>query len=422
MNAFGTTPSESLATACRSTSTVLRWNKPGWLIATQIEPGPGEVAAGQVANVLDDLTSLGARGWFVRSASPEVLKSLAAQGQRTADVALAEYGPLAVFYPENATNPAVHQRLPGGRWWLPSPVSGNRLDYGTHFFGYRYLQGSQNYIVLWTDLPTGRFKLKMLNPKLATYSAIDGSDVNPKFSKDGVQITLGANPVVIEGATEIPVPELAYAETLSRMNQLFGAADTLLLDVTEPRFLFKDALSGFDRNPGGSYFAMRQQYEKVSLRLAPYTWIEAESSRVNNFSEAAPEAGCSYGGMLSLKTQIASPSGGYYADYKVPVKSTQDVEIWVAARIPSDERQNFALTVAGESYRIESEPVSPYGQGFAWYKLGVTRFGGSQTNMKITVNSSSADLALDAIVFFPGHFQPQGVRIPDAISYAEPKK
>jgi hypothetical protein len=262
----------------------------------------------------------------------------------------------------------------------------------------------------------------MLNPKLVTFTAIDGSDVNPKTSKDGVQITLGANPVIIEGATEIPIPELAYAETLDRMNQLFGAADSLLLDVTEPKFLFRDALSGFDRNPGGSYFAMRQQYDRVSLRLAPYTWVEAESSKTNNFSEVVPDAGCSLGGMLSLDTQIASPSGGYSADYNVPVKSTQDVEIWVAARIPADQRPNFTLTVAGDTFKIESEPVSPYGQGFGWYKLGVTRFAGKQTKMQIQVNSATADLAIDAFVFFPGHFQPNGVRLPDAISFAQPKK
>lgn len=422
MHAFGTTPSELLDSASRATSTILRWRKPGWLVATDVDPGRGPDAAAQLSNVLDDLSSLGARGWFVRSGSEELVKAMATQGQRSSDVALSEYGPSAVFYPENAFNPATPQRLPGGKWWLPSPGAGNRLDFGSHLFGYRYQEGTQSLIVLWSDQPAARVKLKMLNPKLVTFSSIDGTPVNPKLAKDSVQITLGSIPVVIEGATEIPIPEPAYAETMSKMNQLFTAADSALLDVTEPRFLFRDALSGYDRNPGGSYSAMRTQFERVSLRMAPYTWIEAESSKNNNFSEVAISAGCSLGAMLSLKTQIASPSGGYTAEYNVPVKTDQDVEIWIAARIPESQRQNLELTVAGDTFKITSPPVSPYGQGFAWYRLGTTKFGGKQTKMQVQVNSSTADMALDAFLFYPGSFQPRGIRIPDAIAFAEPKK
>jgi hypothetical protein len=143
---------------------------------------------------------------------------------------------------------------------------------------------------------------------------------------------------------------------------------------------------------------------------------------VHNFSEALPSAGCSNGGMLSLKTQIASPAEGYFADYTVGVKSGDDVEIWVAARIPAGERQNITVSLAGDNFTIQGEPISPYGQGFGWYNLGTTKLGGAQTKLRLLVNSTSADLAFDAIALVPGHFQPKGVTLPDAIVFTEGKK
>jgi hypothetical protein len=424
MHAFGTTPSALLESASRATSSILRWRKPGWLLATEIDPGSGPEAAKDLGNVLEDLSSLGARGWFLKSSSPDIVKSMASQLSHSGNANLAEYSPNALFYPENAFNPATPQRLPGGKWWLPSPASGNRLNLGSHFFAYRWVGGNKSFTAMWTDLGTVRVKLKMMAPKAPglTFTSIDGTAVDPKFSKDGVQLTIGSLPILIEGTEEIPIPDLAYAETLAKMTQLFATADGLLIDVTEPRFLFRDALAGFDRNPGGSFSVMQQQYERVTLRLARYMWIEAEATKAHNFSEALPSAGCSNGGMLSLKTQLASPEEGYFADYTVGVKSSDDVEIWIAARIPASERQNVTVNLAGENFTVQSEPVSPYGQGFAWYNLGTTKLGGAQTKLRLLVNSRSADLAFDAIALVPGRFQPKGVALPDAIVFTEGKK
>lgn len=423
MRAAGTSPSELLNSGSRATSSILRWQKAGWLAATDIDPGSGKDAADQLTNVLDDLASLGSRGWFLRSSSPEVVKAMAGQFARSADASLAEYTPTALFFPENAFNPAMPQRIPGGKWWLPSPANGNRLDLGSHYFAYRYQDlRTGSFTVLWTDLPLARVKLKMMQPKTATFTAVDGSVVDPKFSKDGVQVTLGSVPLIIGNTEEIPVPDQAYAETLMRMDQLFATADTLLLDITEPRFLFRDALAGFDKNPGGSFSAMRQQYNRVTMRLAPYDWIEAENTRNHNFSQSLPSAGCSGGGMLALRTEIASPGEGYHADYTAPVKTSEDVEIWMAARIPADQRQSVSLAVAGDTYTIQSDPVCPYGQGFAWYRLGTTKLAGVQTKLSLRVNSQSADMAFDAFVLYPGHFEPKGVVLPDAITFKVPIK
>jgi|GEM_PF-493090 len=422
MRADGAVPSAYLDTSCRATSSILRWQKAGWLVATEIDPGTGNNAAGQLGNILDDLSSLGARGWFLRSPDPDLLKAMAGQTSRSSDQTLARNSPTPLYYPENACNPAEPQRLPGGRWWLPSPANGNRLDLGDHFFAYRYQDGMQRFTALWTDEPAKRVKLRMVEPKSASFAAIDGTLIDPKVTRNGVEVTVGPVPIVIGGTDEIPVPDPAYADTMAKMDQLSAAADSLLVDIGAEMYVFRDALSGFDRNPGGSFLVMRQQYEKVCQRLAHYTLIEAESSRENNFSEVLQSAGCSNGAMLSLRTQIASPVSGYTADYNVPVRSGTDVEVWMAARIPPDQRKNVSLTVAGQIFTINSDPVSPYGQGFAWYLMGVTKLGGSQTKMHLQINSRTADMAFDEFAFVPGHFIPRGLRMPDPIMFALPKK
>ncbi|HWD38712.1 MAG TPA: hypothetical protein VG944_07675, partial [Fimbriimonas sp.] len=129
MKASGTSPSAIIATASKATSSLLRWKTEtstdlegmlhGWLPATDIDLGEGSSASSQLGGVLDDLTSLGARGIFIRTSDPAAMKAVAAEaGRRASDVGPSQYSPRAVFFPENATNPAEAQRLQGGFWWL----------------------------------------------------------------------------------------------------------------------------------------------------------------------------------------------------------------------------------------------------------------------------------------------------------------
>ncbi len=422
MRPSGTSPSALLDSASRATSTILRWKKSGWLLATDIAPGSDQGAVGQISPVLDDLTSLGARGWFLRDSTPEINKAFSLQTPRSGDASVAAYAPLALFFPENAANPAVPQQLPGGRWWLPSPADGNRINYSSTIQGYRYNDGGQSFTAIWTTDPAARVKFRMMDPKSAVITALDPSAAPAKINKKGFEATLSSVPLVISGTTEIPVPEPAYAETLARATQLFSTAEGSGLDATQPRFLFKDALDSYDRNPGASFNVMRQQYERLDLRVGRFMWVEAELSRNNNFSEVIKSPATSSGAFLSLNTQIANPPGGYLADYPLNVKSTQDVEVWLAARIPQSQRDRVSITVAGQVLKLTGEPIGLYGNGFGWYHLGTTRLGGSNSSLQLKVIGESADMAFDVILLDPNRFTPNGVRIPDAISFAPVKK
>lgn len=422
MRPVGTSPSELLESGSRATSSILRWRKSGWLLASDVDPGGGADVAAQLSAVLDDLTSMGARGWFVRASSDPVLKALAAQGARSSDASLAQYSPTALFYPEVAFNPATPQLLPGGRWWLPSPADGNRIDLGDHYFAYRYQYLGQSFTALWSDFPSSRTKLKMVDGKNATFQSVDGSVMDPRLQRDGVQLTMGSIPIIIAGTSEIPIPDYAYQELLAYSDQLFAAADAAMLDITQERYLFKDALSGFDRNPGGAYVAMRQAFESVDLRLGRFDWIEAEKAKANNFSEVAKNAGCSGGACLALATQLAAPPSGYSAEYSVPVKTGADLEVWVAARIPADQRKNVTVTIGTQKFSLDVNPTNPYGQGFAWYKLGITKLAGTLSTLKVEVSGEAVDMAFDAFLLYPGSFQPRGVKIPPAIDFVPVKK
>ena len=421
MSVSGTSPLAIAEAASRVTSTALRSRHRTWLIAGSIALGPSGDPSTDLRNVLDDLSALGARGWFMDARTTKATSALAEEAQRRgADTSFAQWSPKSLYFPENALNPSLPQRLAGGTWWLPSPVDGNRLDLGSGFFGYRYRDGLNSYTAIWALKP-GRVKLLMLEPRAGTFTTIDGSDPNPRQVRGGVEVTLGEFPLLISGTEEIPVPELAYQETLSRFEEMAKLFEKLGVDPAEDRFLFSDALAGFERNPGGAFASMRQTYHRMNLKLGRFTWIEAETCRNTNFSEAVSLAGCSAGGALNLRTTLPT-DGAYFAEFNLPVKTDQPQDVWIAGRIPFDKRPDFEVLVDGKSLQIEAEPLSYYGFGFAWYRVGQVELKTKSPKLRVQVRGQTSDLAVDVILLTPERFVPSGVTQPDAIAFTPIKR
>ena len=414
MRSASTSPSAIAESASPATSSLLRWRTPGWLIATDVDLRSAVDLSTQLASVLEDLGSLGARGWFVRKGPAGVPAAVEAEAtRRSGDATFASWSPTPIFFPENATNPAAAQRLPGGRWWLPSPANGNRIDLGHEFFGYRYEDGNSTFTAIWTLRGIGRVQLRMLDPKAAQFSCADGSDPQPKINKKGVEVTLGDTPLIISGTSEIPIPEPALAEALSEFDSLLGLAATLGRDPTEEQFLFRDALSGLERGPAGSFATQRLQIGRLNFKVASFTWVEAESSKATTFSEVLPLPGTSGGSVLALRSELDPGAGGFYADYTVQVRSDADQEIWVAAKVPAGARSGLRAVVGGQTLTLSGESVGRYGAGFGWYKLGTTRLGGGSQKIRIAVDGANgAEVLLDAIYITPGGPPPSGVRPP----------
>ena len=419
MKVSGTTPSAIAASASRVTSSIQRWRSRGWLLATDVELGQIGDPASQLGNVLDDLASLGARAWFFRPAASFGAAIAAEAARRSSDASLAEWSPKGVYFPENATNPAVPQRLAGGRWWLPSPAAGNRIDLGTKFFAYRLQDADDQYLAIWGSGPAARVKLLTPNPKLLTVTSTDGSDPKPAIVKGGVIVTLGEYPLIVRGAGDVPIPEPALAEAIFRFEHLLSVAASSGRDTTEEAFYFREAMAGFERNPSGGYAALRGYFWRLNARLGGFTWIEAESASKTNFSEVTIEPGSSAAALLTLKTSLTGAGlGAYFSEWKATVRQEGQMEVWVAARLPDGARPGIRFTIGGESFQVKGDGVSRYGAGMAWYRLGMITAKPGPVEIRMDVDAPlGADLAVDAILLHPGTFVPNGITPPDSVTF-----
>lgn len=397
----GDAASEIMLSGARSVSTVTRWSGKGWLVATDV-PATKE----DFGRAVDDLASMGLRAIFASGDAPVI----APEAARWASNPPVDTGVSAVYFPENASNPAAIQRLPGGLWWLPTPESGNRLDFGDSFFGYRTESAEGPSIVLWTRTP-GRYLLRMLKPDTVTVSTLDGHDPGPKIVKNGLNVELTEVPLVIRGTNEIPVPEPAIKETLDEFTRLQAFAEVGHRGGTDEIYGFGLAASSFERNPGGSFMEMREQLRRFAAGLSPVVWIEAESSKDTTFSEVAPRPGASDGQALILRAAFPS-NDGFTASYNMSSTSKNDVDLWVAAKIDPDRRRDLEAVVGGQTLAITEPPVSPYGDGFAWYHLGVTHLTATSKVVFRLRTPVGAEVALDIVVAAPAGWRPNGVAYP----------
>lgn len=419
MRAEGGERGQAIESGCRASSTVARWSGTGWIPATDIDLGASDQAPAQLPAVVDDLGSIGSRAFFFRAETPTLLKAVATEAaRRKDDVSLAGMPLRTLFFPENARNPATVERLPDGSWWLPSPDNGERIDLGSMFAAYRSQGRNGSQLVLWSHQP-GRVRFRMKLPKLAKFDTIDGHDLDVKINKGSVDITMSQVPIIVTGTEEIPVPELAYTETLAHFEQLLNIAATAHMYAAEEQMFFKDHLTTFDDNPGSSFVEMQVQLRKLGQKIGDVSDILAERCTDTNFSEVETIPGCNGGAALSLRSPIPPPPGGYYATYQVQSRAHGDQEVWLAASIPPERRADLLVMVNGQPMKITGEPVGVYGEGYGWYKLGVTKLDGTQGKIRVQFNgSASIPVSIDSIVITPRPFTPNGAEFPDPIVFA----
>jgi hypothetical protein len=409
MRAHGGSYAELIEGGSRPASSLLRWSRPGWLIASDLDLGVSPEAAGRLPSAVEDLASLGMRAFFFRPGSEELVRSAAAQAAPAASLA---FVPQAIFFPENALNPAAAMRLPGGHWWLPSPLAGNRIDLGTEFFGYRLGREGAT-MALWARSGPQRVKLRMLQPRTASFATLDGTDPQPRLVRDGVEVTLTTIPLLITGTSETPIPEPALVETVRVFEDLLANLRSGG-DVSEERVFFKEHHQGFDRNPSGNFPILRQHLARLTRRAAVFTWIEGENSRDTDFGDVETAPGCSNGAALTMQTRIPSPTGTYFALYPLPVRTQLEQEVWIAARIPEARRKDVVVNIGGQNLVLAEAPLSPYGHGYAWYRLGRTRLAGHESSLRVTVRATDgADISIDAILLTPEPFSPNGAAMPN---------
>lgn len=422
-NASGRSPEDIIEAAARPTSSILRWKSPGWLVCTQLELADNSDAASSFRDLMDQMESMGVRGWFLRDSGPGVVSAAANDAaRRESDMLAASFAPDPLFFPENALNPAFPKRLPGGKWWLPAPLDGNRLDLGSGYLGYVTNDGTAYETVLWTNGPPKPTELRAANPKMVLISTIDGAPVLVKKQKNGLEVTIDQVPLIIRSAGEIPVPQECYDETANNYAQLVTVADSLHKEIGEYTIFLRDVAARYDKDPGGSVQELRKKFWELNRICAPFAWLEAESSRNTNFSEIAGRSGCSNGAALVLHTPVTTDPKGFFAEYSVHSLSKDNQEVWIAGKIPKEMEKYVTVDVAGQKLVITDGPLSTYSDGFGWYKLGSVKLAKETSDMSVRVYSrQGAYLAIDVVLFYPGSFNPDGVTMPPAVNFVHAK-
>jgi hypothetical protein len=193
-------------------------------------------------------------------------------------------------------------------------------------------------------------------------------------------------------------------------------------DITEETVSFGQLLKGMDRNPGGNFLGLRETYRRMCLLLGNALWIELENVRRHNFSDSTEVPGCSEGRALILEPKLPE-QGKFFCEFPITSRQEADLEIWIAARIPAGRESDVRIFVGGQQLRIQARAISPYGQGFAWYRFGVTRLTTTESKLRLEVENPVGDeFAFDSLVITPEGFKPRGTRVFDPGAQLPPDK
>jgi hypothetical protein len=399
----------------RTASTVLSWNHRGWFLATEV---PGKNREDLLA-VLEQTAELGVKGWFVRW-SPEmdwkevssILKTLTSQAAWLSRV------PRALFYPEGVRNPTFTTKLPGDVWWLPSPASGERLDLGDEYAGYRINAPYANMVVLWRTKSEARVRFRLPQASSVKVLHPDGSPLPIRARKDSLEFTLGTVPVVLLGAEESPAPEDVIQKVEADFADLERLARERGLDISEQRFVFADARRKLSRSPGESLRTMLDKLREVHKKLGSLIWIEGEQFEETNFSYVEENGSCSQGKQLVLETPLRPTQGDYFAKYRVRIPWEGDYEVWVAGSIDSALPTHLYVEISGLKLYFPNAPHAPYGSHSHWYRLGTVTFkrGGYDIFLRASPEGVGQGewltFRLDALILAPLGYVPSAPRYP----------
>ncbi|MCX7799003.1 MAG: hypothetical protein N2109_01515 [Fimbriimonadales bacterium] len=402
----GATIGQQARSVASAAAAALSWRPSGWTIVSRLQwtGVPEELPA-----VVQELEALGIRGAFVPLSmlrKPEVLLA------PSFNLGVAATSPKVLGFPVAAFEPAQVQRLASGWVWLPTSAAGRRLDFGPEYRGYFQDAGSPT-TVLWRIRGTERVRLRHPSAKELVFETLDGSDPRPRVVKGGVEVTVGELPLVVKGGSEPPVPEPAIAWTVARFEGLIKQAEALKRAAPSEVFGFRQALAALEKSPWPSYAAMRERFWRLNLLLGSFTWMEAESARSMAAGEVIASPGASGDTALRLQVPARLSQEPIVVEYSLPVRSNADQELWVAARLPGNQARNVSLVLQGQRWQLAGQPLSAYGQGFAWYRVGVTRLQTGYAELKLEIlPEEGLDLGFDAFLLAPVGVRPDGPWMP----------
>ncbi|GMV35822.1 MAG: hypothetical protein AMXMBFR61_03300 [Fimbriimonadales bacterium] len=414
---FGSGFSAASTYGAHAVGASLTWLEPPWLPALVIAPDPSGGrydSASPCASAVAALASVGAKGFFVRSAlDDDSLRALVAASHGIAD---AGYSPKTLEFPETAQTPADVMQLPGGVWWVPSPRAGARLDFGETLEAYRITRPDGTATVLWSRAGRQQVSLRAFEPRSVRVAAADATLIEPRVRRDGLTVVVDESPIVLLTQGEIPVPEVVFKETDDALRALFKDDTLVGTDLSDLKYDYNLAVESAPRSPGAAYLKLREVYWKLLGRLGRYIWIEGESPSKTTFGYVESSAAAMEGSCLVVDTPFEPLGGAYTASYVVNVPSDSTMQLYLAGSLHEGGTLRFEFQIDdGTPVPFRSEPLSRYGGRFAWYDGGVVSLKKGRRTLTISVRGEPGayyDAAIDAITLTTGSFRPVGTRKP----------
>lgn len=377
-----------------------------WLVATDVSFAP----EADPNALLDRLVTLGVRGVFIRPNERVNLESIAlmhldAEGVNSA--------PRFLPFPLEAQDPAEVGELPGMTWWLPAPVAGKRLRLGPQYLGYTLEDNGQFRTVLWSVGEPKMVRLVANNPEALKVVTPDGTLVETKVVRRGIEFMLPIFPVVVEGASEPVAPAQSFeaaSAAASLMLQNFG-------ELSDPdgreRVMLLQNVEAFDRSPGLATQEMWALLDRLMKRGAPYIWLSATQVRGLRMGGVVQRNGAANDQVLRFAGRMGDAQTPGEADYTVAPRIPGSHAIWVALSGPSDVKSSLEVQFGENIVKAEEGPMSFYGSTFAWYRLGTINLVPGEHKITVRMKPSlGQEVLLDTVVLSPLPFRPDGPRPP----------
>lgn len=425
MRAFGQGNGVAETWCAQALGSSLTWSNKPWLLATDVAAAAdGQAFGGDVdaGKTIDALGSLGAKGAFVRTALDDAsLRKLAALIPR---LPAPDFTPITLRFPETVRSPAEIMSLPGGVWWVPSPVVGARLDYGDEYDAYKFSSPEGTVVVIWSRVGNREEFFHFADPAKVKVTTYDGTTIQPKTKKDGMTLMVTDMPTVFTVQEDLPVPATIYKATRRAIEDWFKLDTRPGVSFSDLKLDFDNAVNGFARNPGNSYSSLRDTYNKIASRAGNFIWIEGEKPTKTTFGYTATSMAAGDGRYLAVDTPFEPVDGSYGASYGVTLTADAPMRLLIAGRLPSGGTLRFEWKLdEGPVTDISTTPVSGYGDAFWWYDAGPISLPHGRHTLTLQVRGETGayyDAAIDAVLLAPVDFKPSGVRRPSVRTAAKP--
>lgn len=413
--AFAADLADGAQTGLEAASVVLRWGRPGAIIASGLEPGS---SANGLEATLAEMQSYGVSQAYLRAASEAEIRRVAAW---IPSLSLSPVErPSALFFPISARGLAEPGRLPGSGWWLPSPEEGQVVPLGRSVVGYRIMQSGRPRLVMWARRNPVRLRLRAAAPERMQFVSPEGLPALSAVRRGMLEVEVTTRPIWSEDPGELPVPMEGFEELSAAVAGIIAQAGRGANLFGSEEFQFNRTKAAFQESPGASFTSLTLQLDRLARASAPFEWKEGERPQETTFVSGRDRAGASRGRVAVAECAIPLPGMVMTAVYDTTAKEDDQHTVWIAGRFPEDWRQRMVALAQGVPLTPASEPVLQYGDGLSWLPFRAVGIKAGPAPIEVRfMPSRDARLEIDAVVLAKPGFVPEDGRLPLAWAFED---